>query len=46
MVRSEHSDGMAGSSVKNEFIGEASDVRQLESDESPTVWITDTSPVG
>ena len=42
----EHVDGTAGSSVKNEVIGEVSEVRQLESAEPPTVWIRDTSPVG
>lgn len=30
--------------VKNESIGESLDVRQLESDELPTVWVRDTFP--
>jgi len=34
---------MGGLRAKNELIGEGSVERQLESDESPTVWIKDTT---
>jgi len=36
---------MAGLSVKKELIDEISAVRQLVSDELPTVWIKDAPPV-
>ena len=39
----EHCDGMGGSSAKNELIGSGSVDKQLEFDESPTVWIEDTN---
>ena len=39
-----HVDVTGGSSEKNELIGEGSGETQLESDESPTVWIGETYP--
>jgi hypothetical protein len=36
---------VAGLSAKKELSGETSAVRQVASDESPTVWIKDTPPV-
>ena len=43
MVWVAHCDGTAGSRVKNELIGSESVARQLESDDSPTVWIREIS---
>ena len=43
-VWSEHCEGLSGLGVKKELVVKTSSVRQLASDESPTVSIKDTPP--